>query len=143
MTGKFRLITFYRVTECGVMNFFVLIKNSKGEKELVTASLDGTILPGVTRRSIIDIAKEWGVPVVERDFTIHELFKLKEENRLLEAFGSGTAAVVVPIRKITYQNKLLTTLEDEKEIGDFTRKIYETITSIQYGEISHPFQHKI
>lgn len=125
------------------MNFFILIKNSNGETELVTASLDGTILPGVTRQSIIEIAKEWGIKVVERDFTIQELFKLKEENRLIEAFGSGTAAVVVPIRKITYQNKVLSTLGDEKEVGDFTKRIYETITAIQYGDISHPFQHKI
>lgn len=124
------------------MNFFAYIVN-KGEKELVTANLDGTILPGVTRQSIIELAKSWGIKVSERQFSIHELIKCHEDKRIIECFCSGTAAVVVPIRKITYKNKELSVLGDSKDIGDLTKKIHDTIQDIQYGNIDHEYQHLI
>jgi branched-chain amino acid aminotransferase len=70
------------ITECGVMNYFTLIKNKSGENELITCNLDGTVLPGVTRQSIIDLAKSWGVKVTERPFSIHELLECHNEGRV-------------------------------------------------------------
>ena len=70
------------ITECGVMNFFALIKDKNGEQELVTSNLDGTVLPGVTRRSILDLTKSWGIKVSERPFSIHELVECYEQDRV-------------------------------------------------------------
>jgi branched-chain amino acid aminotransferase len=95
-----------KVTEVGVMNFFVHWVNEKGEKELVTCPLDGLILPGVTRDSIIELAKEWGIKVTERHYTINEVTKAISEGRLLEAFGTGTAAIICPIKNISYKGKV-------------------------------------
>lgn len=125
------------------MNYYTLIKNEKNEQELITCNLDGTVLPGVTRQSIIELAKSWGIKVTERQFSIKELIKCYEEKRIIESFCSGTAAVVVPIKKITYNNMVIKTLDDNKEVGDLTKRIYDTITDIQYGVVKHPFQHKI
>jgi len=88
------------------MNFFVFWTNKKGEKELVTSSLDGTILPGVMRDSVINLAKEWGIKVTERDFYIHEIIDAIKENRLIESFGTGTAAIVCPIKTIHYKGEV-------------------------------------
>ena len=85
------------------MNFFVYWVNKKGEKELITSSLDGTILPGVMRDSVINIAKEWDIKVCERDFTIHEIIDSLKEDRFIEAFGTGTAAIVCPVKEISYK----------------------------------------
>ena len=70
------------ITEVGVMNFFVYWKNNHGHLELVTCPLDGTILAGVTRDSIIQIAKEWGINVVERHYSIHEVIEASNEGRV-------------------------------------------------------------
>ena len=94
------------VTEVGVMNFFVYWKNEKGEKELITCPLDGTILPGVIRDSVIKTCTEWGIKVSERHYSIHDIIKAIKEERLLEAFGTGTAAILCPIREITYKEEV-------------------------------------
>lgn len=74
-----------------------------GEKELITPPLDGIILPGVTRSSIIEIARQNGTKVNERQMSIQEFLSLHKEKRLLEAFGAGTAAVISPINGIHYK----------------------------------------
>jgi branched-chain amino acid aminotransferase len=80
------------------MNFFVLWWTPDGEIELITAPLDGTILPGVTRDAMLSLAREWGeFKVSERTFTMTELAQAIEENRCIEAFGTGTAAIVSPV----------------------------------------------
>ena len=87
------------VTEVGTMNFFVFWKNDQGEDELVTPPLDGTILPGITRDSIINLAKSLGTfKVTEKMFKIQEMVKAVDEGRLHEAFGAGTAAIVSPVQ---------------------------------------------
>lgn len=95
-----------RITEVGVMNFFVYWINKKGEKELITCPLDGTILPGVMRDSVITLAKEWDVNVIEKDFYIDEVIQAIKEDRLLEAFGTGTAAIICPIKSIHYKGEV-------------------------------------
>ena len=88
------------------MNFFVYWVNKQGQKELVTCNLNGTILPGVMRHSILELAKKWDIKCVEREFTIHEMIQAVEEDRMLEAFGTGTAAIICPIKTMNYQGKV-------------------------------------
>ena len=91
----------HQVTEAGTMNFFVRWTNEEGKEELVTAPLDGTILPGVTRQALLDLMREWGeFEVTERAFTMDELAKAMDEGRVKEMFGSGTAATVSPVRRV-------------------------------------------
>ncbi|KAJ3219543.1 branched-chain-amino-acid aminotransferase [Dinochytrium kinnereticum] len=130
------------LTEVGTMNLFVLWKLPNGETELVTPELDGTILPGVTRDSVLSLAKTWGeYKVSERPVRMAEVVTAIEEGRLLEMFGSGTAAIVSPIKNINYKGKdwaIPLDLNDKTaQAGPFTKKVAETIMGIQYGEIPH------
>eukprot|EP00944_MAST-04C_sp_MAST-4C-sp1_P006430 g6430.t1 len=126
------------LTEVGTMNMFTFWVNEDGEKELVTAPLDGTILPGVTRDSILTLCKDWGeFKVTERKYTMAELTKAVDENRLIECFGAGTAAVVSPIRLINYHGKdyevPLNPNDPDAVAGELTQRIWDTIIDIQYG----------
>ena len=85
------------------MNFLLLWINEKGERELATPPLDGTILPGVTRQSILDLCRSWGeFKVTERKIPMAAVLKAASEGRILEAFGAGTAAVVSPVKLIHF-----------------------------------------
>ena len=85
------------------MNFFVFWKNEDGENELITPPLDGTILPGITRMSLIELMKELKeFKVSVRDFKIQEMIKAVREGRMIEAFGAGTAAIVSPVQSFNY-----------------------------------------
>ncbi|KAJ3373559.1 branched-chain-amino-acid aminotransferase [Allomyces arbusculus] len=128
------------LTEVGTMNCFVYWVNEQGEKELVTPPLDGTILPGVTRDSILGLTRKWGeFKVSERKVTMAEIVKASNEKRLLEMFGAGTACIVSPIKAIHYQDKDLVVPLDPAnptaQAGPLTKRINETILGIQYGEI--------
>lgn len=131
------------VTEVGTMNMFVaLTDNETGQKELVTAPLDGTILEGVTRDSVLALARERLAPkgwkVSERKYTMKELDDASNEGRLLEAFGAGTAAIVSPIRKISWKGKLVDCgLADHEESGEIALQMKEWMESIQYGDETH------
>ncbi|MEX2435875.1 MAG: branched-chain amino acid aminotransferase, partial [Balneolaceae bacterium] len=120
------------VEEVGTMNIFFLI----GDK-LVTPNLGGTVLPGITRRSVIALAKKWNVEVEERRISIDEVFETKENGTLKEVFGSGTAAVISPVGLIHHKGKTITL--DREKIGPFAKKLYDTITGIQYGKQDDPF----
>ena len=89
------------------MNFFLYWINKEGQKELITCSLNGTILPGVIRHSILELAEKWGIRAVEKEFTIHEIIDAVKEGRILEAFGSGTAAIICPIKTMNYKGKVI------------------------------------
>ncbi|KAI7338957.1 branched-chain amino acid transaminase [Hortaea werneckii] len=136
------------VTEVGTMNLFACLVGRDGVKELVTAPLDGTILEGVVRDSILGLAKERLVPegwkVSERRFHMRELAEAASEGRLLEVFGSGTAAVVSPVRSIGYQGNLIGCgLPDGVEVGEITKRMKDWIEGIQYGEEEHPWSVKV
>jgi len=95
------------VTEVGTMNIFVFWKNKKGERELITPPLDGTILPGITRDSIIRLCEELGeFKVVERSFKIQEVMEAVKDDRLLEIFGSGTAVILSPVKSFKYKDEV-------------------------------------
>lgn len=137
------------VTEVGTMNMFVVLKDkSTGQKELVTAPLDGTILNGVTRDSILSLAREKlepeGWKISERKYTMFDLDEAAREGRLLEAFGSGTAAVVSPVRNISWKGKVVGCgLKDDQEAGEIAAKMKEWIEARQYGEEEHEWSYKV
>lgn len=118
------------VTEVGGMNIFFVFKKAEGQFELVTPPLNGIILPGVTRDSIIQLVSNTypDVKVIEREITIHEVASLTD---LVEAFGAGTAAIVCPVNKIEFDGKDINISE---QVGEITNKIRQDILDIQYGD---------
>ncbi|KAL9106395.1 MAG: hypothetical protein Q9227_008596 [Pyrenula ochraceoflavens] len=142
-----------RVTEAGASNFFVLWKNKQtGKRELVTAPLgSGVILEGVTRASVLEAVrrgmceglKEGSIDVVERDFNMAELVEAAKEERLLEAFGSGTAFFVAPVQEIHFRGvdlRLpLEASEVEGEIGgcEVAMAVKRFLKAVMYGKVHH------
>ncbi|XP_074019657.1 branched-chain-amino-acid aminotransferase, cytosolic isoform X1 [Numenius arquata] len=123
----------HQITEVGTMNLFLYWINEDGENELATPPLDGIILPGVTRQSILDLAQNWGeFKVSERYITMSDLIAALEENRVKEMFGAGTACIVCPISKILYKGKHLhiPTMENGPQI---TTRFLNKLSDIQYG----------
>jgi len=130
------------VTEVGTMNQFFVWINEAGEKEVVTAPLDGTILPGVTRDSMLAMLREEGeYKVTERIYTLKEIMKAIEEGRMIEAFGSGTAAIVSPVKGFMYKEKMYDIPLDKNDpkasSGPLTKHLFERLLRIQYGEEPH------
>lgn len=120
------------IEEVGAMNIFFVI-----DGKLVTPILNGSILPGITRKSLIELAKYLGYEVEERRISIDEVFEASDNGTLTEIFGSGTAAVISPVHLIKYK-------DHEHNIGDgntgpVTAKLYEEYTAIQSGEKEDPF----
>lgn len=124
------------VTEVGVMNFFVHWYNKDGKKELITCPLDGTILPGVTRDSILQLAKSWGeFDVVERKFSIHEIIEAVKEERIIEAFGTGTAAVIAPVNRIGYNGQdYEIPIKEELQSGELAGRLFTQLDEIYTGK---------
>ena len=104
---------------------------------VVTPALTGSILPGVTRKSCIEVLKQAGYPVEERLLSVDELERAMDEGTLEEAWGCGTAAVVSPIGKLAYKDK--TFVVNNGEIGPVTQMLYDTLTGIQWGRIEDKF----
>jgi branched-chain amino acid aminotransferase len=128
------------VTEVGTMNLFVFWKNERGEDELVTPPLDGTILPGITRNSILALTRELKeFKVSERVFKIQEVIKAVEEGRLYEVFGSGTAALVSPVCQFTYnETKFPVPIDETAGAGKLTQRVLQMLTEVQTGIVSRP-----
>lgn len=120
------------IEEVGSMNVFFKING-----EVVTPMLSGSILPGVTRDSVIQLLKHWNIPVSERKITIEELYEAYQAGSLEEAFGTGTAAVISPIGELFWEGKHMSI--NEGLTGDLSKKIYDTITGIQYGRLEDTF----
>lgn len=116
------------VEEVGAMNIMFLINDT-----IVTAKCDGSVLPGVTRDSILQILKDWGYKVEERDLSIDELMEAGRTGALKEAWGTGTAAVISPVGELCYKGEKIT-INDFKT-GNLTQKLYDTLTGIQWGKI--------
>ncbi|KAI8631381.1 branched-chain amino acid aminotransferase [Xylariaceae sp. FL1651] len=135
------------VTEVGTMNLFVAVRNKEtGQKELITAPLDGTILEGVTRDSILALAHEKLAPegwlISERKLTMPELDEASVDGRLMEVFGAGTAAIVSPVRKISWKGKLVDCgLSEHEESGEIALRMKGWMEARQYGEEEHEWSH--
>ncbi len=120
------------IEEVGSMNVFFVI-----DGEVVTPSLEGSILPGITRDSSIQLLKSWGIKVTERKIEIKELYDAHAAGKLNEAFGTGTAAVISPIGELNWNgNKLL--INDGKT-GEISKRLYDNITGIQSGKLEDKF----
>jgi len=129
-----------KITEVGTMNLFCLWINKEGKKELITAPLDGQILPGVTRKSILELTREWNQFLVsEKEFDMKSLIQALKEGRVIEMFGAGTAAVVSPVYKIFYQGKDHSVPCKDNTAGELTAKLMESLLAIQYGETNSPW----
>ncbi len=115
------------VEEVGAMNMMFLIGDT-----LCTAALEGSILPGVTRMSILALAREMGIKVEERKISAQELMDAADAGLLKEAFGTGTAAVVSPVGELAYKDKSV--VINNGEIGPLTQKFYDMLTAIQWGD---------
>ncbi len=115
------------VEEVGTMNIFFAFKD-----ELVTPPLAGTILPGVTRDSVIQIARHWGLKVTERPITIDEVVECAKTGALTEAFGTGTAAVVSPVGVLSYKGSEVAI--GGKKVGPLAQRFYDFLTRLQHGE---------
>ena len=120
------------IEEVGAMNVMFKISG-----EVVTPALTGSILPGVTRKSCIDVLRGKGYNVVERLLSVDELAAAMENGTLEEAWGCGTAAVISPIGKLAYKDK--TYIVNGGEIGEVTHMLYDTLTGIQWGKIEDPY----
>ena len=120
------------IEEVGAMNVMFKING-----EIVTPMLTGSILPGITRKSCIEVLKSEGYTVSERLLSVDELEAAMDNGTLEEAWGCGTAAVVSPIGELCYKNKKFTV--NEGKIGEVTQHLYDTLTGIQWGRIEDKF----
>ncbi|PKM67694.1 MAG: branched chain amino acid aminotransferase [Firmicutes bacterium HGW-Firmicutes-2] len=121
------------IEEVGTMNVFFKI-----DGEIITPSLEGSILPGVTRDSVIQLLKDWNMKVSEKQISIDELYLAHEEGRLEEVFGTGTAAVISPVGLLDWNGRQL--IVHNGEIGPVARRLYDTITGVQSGVIEDTYQ---
>ena len=116
------------IEEVGAMNIFFKIAG-----KVVTPSLNGSILPGITRNSVIELCKSWGYEVEERKISVDELIEAQKNGTLEEVFGTGTAAVISPVGKLRYVDDVMTI--QDGQTGTLSLKLYETITGIQLGKL--------
>jgi len=116
------------VEEVGAMNIFFKI-----DGKLYTAACTGTVLPGVTRRSVIELCRDWGYEVVEGKLAIADVMKAGREGKLEEVFGTGTAAVISPVGELKMGDENV--VINGGEIGTLTQKLYDTLTGIQWGRL--------
>ena len=120
------------IEEVGAMNIFFKI-----DGKIVTPELSGSILPGITRNSVINVCKSWGLTVEERKISVEELLDAQKSGKLEECFGTGTAAVISPVGKLRYKDDVM--LINNNTIGEISQKLYDTITGIQWGECEDTF----
>jgi branched-chain amino acid aminotransferase len=118
--------------EVGTSNIFFYL-----DGELVTPPLHGTILPGVTRDSVLHIARSLEFKVSERMISLDEVISALESGKLKEAFATGTAAVISPVGKLAHHGKSY--VISGGKVGPLSKKLYEHIMGIQYGKIKDPY----
>ena len=118
--------------EVGAMNIFFKI-----DGEVITPALTGSVLPGITRKSTVELLKYWGVPVSERRLSVDEIRDAALHGKLEEVFGTGTAAVISPVGVLCYKDEKF--VINNFEIGELTQKIYDELTGIQWGTRPDPF----
>ena len=120
------------IDEVGTMNVFFVIDN-----KVITPNLEGSILPGVTRDSCICLLKDWGYAVEERRLALSEIIGAAENGKLNEAFGTGTAAVISPVGILNNGGDIIEI--NNGQTGPIAKRLYDTITGIQYGRIEDKY----
>ena len=119
------------IEEVGAMNIFFKINGT-----VITPELNGSILPGITRNSVLELCRSWGYPVEERKISADELIEAQRNGTLEECWGTGTAAVISPVGKLRYVDEVMTI--NGGNIGELSQKLYDTITGIQTGKLEDP-----
>ncbi len=120
------------VEEVGSMNIFFKIAG-----KVITPALNGSILPGITRDSMIQVLKSKNIPVEERAVAFEEVLAAAKDGTLEEVFGTGTAAVISPVGELKWLDDIITV--NHGQIGEVTQMLYDTLTGIQYGKLEDPF----
>ena len=120
------------VEEVGTMNVMFKIAG-----EIYTAPIDGSVLPGVTRDSILHILRDWGYTVHEDRLSVDDLMQAGHDGTLEEAFGTGTAAVISPIGEFLYRDDAVTI--NDFRTGELTQKLYDYLTGIQWGRVEDTY----
>lgn len=120
------------VEEVGSMNIFFVI-----DGKVVTPELNGSILPGITRKTVLELAKSLGYEVEERRVAIDELYQYHKEGRLQEVFGTGTAAVISPVGELLFKDEKI--VINDNQTGPITQKLYDNYTGIQSGKLEDPY----
>ncbi|MBA3014841.1 MAG: branched-chain amino acid aminotransferase [Proteobacteria bacterium] len=114
------------VEEVGTMNIFFKING-----QLITPPLSGSILPGITRDSVLQLAKDWGLNVLERQISIDEVVAANDAGELEEVFGTGTAAVISPVGSLYYRGQTISL--NQGQTGELSQKMFDSLQGIQYG----------
>ncbi|KAH8835394.1 branched-chain amino acid aminotransferase II [Flagelloscypha sp. PMI_526] len=137
----------HHLTEVGTMNMFIVFKKSDGSLELVTPPLDGMILPGITRDSVLSLARDHAsgkhplsgltqnINVVERSVSMKEVQEASKNGTLVELFGAGTAAVISPVDRIGYLGEDVHIPVEEDGMGPVSRPIWKELVGRQIGSI--------
>lgn len=120
------------IEEVGAMNIFFKINGT-----VITPMLNGSILPGITRDSVIKLCKSWSLTVEERKISVDELIEAQKTGALEEVFGTGTAAVISPVGKLRYKDEIMTI--GDGSIGELSQRLYDTVTGIQTGVLPDEF----
>ena len=120
------------IEEVGAMNIFFVIND-----EIVTPQLTGSILPGITRMSVLELGKHWGLKVSERRISIDEVFSGLKDGSVSEVFGAGTAAVISPVGVLSYKGEEYQVANGET--GPLATRFFEQLTGIQYGKETDSF----
>lgn len=116
------------IEEVGAMNIMFVI-----DGELVTPMLQGSILAGITRKSVLELCRKWGMKVTERRIDIQEISDAYDAGKLDEVFGTGTAAVISPVGKLKWGDKIMEI--NNNQIGPISQRLYDTMTGMQYGKL--------
>ena len=119
------------IEEVGTMNVFFVLGDT-----VVTPALEGSILPGITRKSTVQLLRSWGLKVEERRLALSEIEEAADNGQLKEVFGTGTAAVISPVGHLKIGDRVITI--NEGKIGSLSQRIYDTLTGIQMGHIQAP-----
>lgn len=120
------------IEECGTMNVFV-----RFDDELATPLLNDTILPGITRDSVLKLTRDWGYNVNERKISIHEVIRGVKNGKVCEIFGTGTAAVIAPVGQLRFENSSYQIANGT--VGPLSQKLFQNLTGIQCGETDDPY----
>ena len=120
------------VEEVGTMNIFFKIGG-----ELVTPALNGSILSGITRRTVIELAKDWGLKVNERQISIEEVYAAHASGQLEEVFGSGTAAIISPVGELCWKGRKI--VINDNKTGPLSQKLFDHIFGVQTGKENDKF----
>ena len=124
------------IEEVGAMNIFFVLKD-----KVITPAINGSILEGITRKSVIELLKKEGVNVSEEKISIDDIVDYYKNGELVEIFGTGTAAVISPVGKLLYDGYEMTV--NNGEIGELSLHIYNTLTQLQTGKIKDDFNWRV